>query len=198
MVTFRRSLGALAAVPLIAPLLPPIRSADAQTQSVIDTLAADGRFVLFLELIGRAGLTDQLHGLGPFTVFAPTDQVFGGALTSQLDNLLTRGVAGGSPASEGSGSRASGPNPDALRLSAVVGYFIMLGQALTLAQLTALDNQQLQTMNGMPIVVRVRPGQMPIVAGAGGLNIVPPVQIVQADIIATNGIIHVLGGIRFP
>ena len=34
--------------------------------------------------------------------------------------------------------------------------------------------------------------------GTGGINIVPPAPIVQADILATNGVVHALGGVPFP
>ena len=88
-------------------------------------------------------------------------------------------------------------NPDPVRVSAFVGYFIVPGQALTLAQLTAPGNLHLQTMNGTPIAVRARPGETPTVSGAGGLSIIRPFQVVQPDIPATNGVIHALGGTLF-
>ena len=185
---YRRSLGALAAAALISPPLPPGRAA-AQAGGLVDTLAADGRFVRFLDLIARAGLTDQLRGDVPFTVFAPTDQVFGEGRGSRLEDLLNQSLGDGG---------VSGASPDPVRLSAFVGYFIVPGQALTLAQLTAIGNLHLQTMNGTPIAVRARPGETPTVSGAGGLNIIRPFQIVQADIPAANGIIHALGGALFP
>ena len=194
----RRSLVALAAVALdSAPV--PTRGAAAQTGSVVDTLAADGRFVHFLDLIAGGGLTDQLQGDGPFTVFAPTDQVFGSRRGSHLaDFLLGQSTEDRSLGSGGRGSGVSGASPDPVRLSAFVGYFIVPGQALTLAQLTALGNLHLQTMNGTPIAVRARPGETPTVSGAGGLNIIRPFQIVQADIPAANGFIHALGGVLLP
>jgi len=92
----------------------------------------------------------------------------------------------------------TGASTDPARLSAFVGYFIVPGEALALAQLTAPGNPHLQTMNGTPIAVRARPGEMPTVSGAGGLNIIRPFRVVQADIPAANGIIHALGGVPFP
>ena len=172
--------------------------AAAQTGGVFDTLAADGRFIRFLDLIARAGLADPLRGDGSFTVFAPTDQVFGGASGhgSRLEDLLNQSTGDRGPGSGDGG--ASGASPDPIRLTALVGYFIVPGQALMLAQLTALGNLHLQTMNGTPIAVRAPPGETPTVSGAGGLNIIRPFQVVQADIPATNGIIHALGGVLFP
>jgi uncharacterized surface protein with fasciclin (FAS1) repeats len=34
--------------------------------------------------------------------------------------------------------------------------------------------------------------------GAAGLNVMPPAPITQADVPASNGIIHVLGAVIFP
>jgi uncharacterized surface protein with fasciclin (FAS1) repeats len=46
---------------------------------ISDTLATEGRFNNVLEMIGRAGFTDQLRGPGPLTLFAPTDGAMTGA-----------------------------------------------------------------------------------------------------------------------
>ncbi|MBW8269777.1 fasciclin domain-containing protein [Caldovatus sp. SYSU G05006] len=48
-------------------------------RNLADTLAADGRFGRFLELLSQAGLVDALRGAGPFTVLAPADAAFQGA-----------------------------------------------------------------------------------------------------------------------
>jgi uncharacterized surface protein with fasciclin (FAS1) repeats len=168
----RRALVASGATAPIASLLPR-QGAVAQTGTVVDTLATDGRFVRFLDLIDRAGLMEQLRDSGPFTVFAPTDQAFG------------------------SGGTVAIGTPDPVGPRAVVGYFILPGQALSLAQLTAFGDQGLLTLNGTPLAVRARPGETPTVSGAGQLNIIAPVPIVQTDIQATNGTIHALGG-TFP
>ena len=52
------------------------RPAQAQTRNVMETMAADGRFNRFIELIGRAGATDQLRSTAGVTVFAPVDAAF--------------------------------------------------------------------------------------------------------------------------
>jgi uncharacterized surface protein with fasciclin (FAS1) repeats len=46
------------------------------TQDIIATLKAAGNFSTFVGIIEKAGLTSQLEGPGPFTVFAPTDEAF--------------------------------------------------------------------------------------------------------------------------
>jgi uncharacterized surface protein with fasciclin (FAS1) repeats len=192
---------------LALPFLTP-RAGRAQMRNVVDTLAADGRFDRFLELIGRAGMTDQLRGAGPFTIFAPTNQAFNFANAARLDDLLNQGTGGGGSGTGGGGT-AGGASPDPVRLPAFVRYFIIPGRALTLGQLAQLGEAQLPTLNGAPLLVRATAGQPVTVAnpspvgasggfGAGGLNIVPPAPVVQADLPATNGIIHALGAVVFP
>jgi uncharacterized surface protein with fasciclin (FAS1) repeats len=51
-------------------LVPP-------TGNVLDVLAQDKQFSTLIELIKIAGLGDTLQQDGPYTVFAPTNQVFG-------------------------------------------------------------------------------------------------------------------------
>lgn len=202
--TTRRVLLAGLTVPVLAP-----RLGRAQTRTVIDTLAADGRFDRFIELISRSGMTETLRGVGPFTLFAPLNQAFLGANQAMLDNLLNQGTGGGGSGTGGGGGSASGGSPDPVRLPAFVRYYVVQGQAITLAQLTRVGEARLTTLNGAPLVVVARPGAPATVAnptpvgatggfGAGGLNLLPPVQIVQADIPATNGVVHAIGGVIAP
>jgi uncharacterized surface protein with fasciclin (FAS1) repeats len=179
--------------------LPAI--ARAQSRNVIDTLAADTRFNRFLELVGRAGATDQFRGSGPMTVFAPTEAAFNGVAANVLQDLLSQGVGGG----PGGGNLAGG-SPDMLRLRALIGYHVIPGVVLTSAQL--MGDRQYKTVNGAMLrvasdggklsAVNPAPGQQAGSFGAPGLNIMPPAVVEQPDIIATNGIIHAVGGVLFP
>lgn len=189
----RRTLFAAVGGLTLAPL-----AAKAQLRSVVDTLAADGRFNRFLELIGRAGMTDSLRGTGPFTIFAPTDAAFNAAPNFPVDQLLSQGSGGGA---------LSGESPDRLRLEAFVQYFIVSGRTWTLAQLTGEDHT-LKTDNGGVLLVSAKPGQVVTITnpqpgqgagfGAAGLNVMPPATLTQADLPASNGIVHAMGGVLFP
>ena len=65
-----------------------IQIAGAQSRDLIDTALATQKFNLFLSLCTDAGLTFQLKGSGPFTVYAPTDTAINAKYTkSQLDAL---------------------------------------------------------------------------------------------------------------
>ncbi|HYZ33327.1 MAG TPA: fasciclin domain-containing protein [Crenalkalicoccus sp.] len=185
-----------------------IRPARAQMRTVIDTLAADGRFTQFITMVQQAGLTERLRGPGPMTVFAPTDQAFTLAPAARLAEITQESSTGSGGGQSGGGGVVPSTGQDPVRLRGFVQYYIVPGRALTLASLTG-GQQQLSTENGQPLLVSAAPGQPVTVAnpapgagtggvGAAGLVVTPAAPVVQADVPATNGIIHVLGGVLFP
>jgi len=58
------------------------------SKNVVDTAAANGSFKTFGKALEHAGLRDTLRGLGPFTVFAPTDAAFDKLPGGTMDNLF--------------------------------------------------------------------------------------------------------------
>ena len=54
------------------------------TKNLLDTAAANGSFKTFGKAIERAGMSDTLRGVGPFTIFAPTDAAFENLPTANL------------------------------------------------------------------------------------------------------------------
>ena len=60
----------------------------ANTKNLLDTAAANGSFKTFGRAIERAGMSDTLRGVGPFTIFAPTDAAFDKLPSGKLDNLF--------------------------------------------------------------------------------------------------------------
>ena len=60
----------------------------ANTKNLVDTAAANGSFKTFGKAIERAGMSDTLRGVGPFTIFAPTDAAFDKLPSGKLDNLF--------------------------------------------------------------------------------------------------------------
>ena len=45
-------------------------------ETIVDVAAGIGRFATLLSAIEAAGLTEELAGAGPYTLFAPTDDAF--------------------------------------------------------------------------------------------------------------------------
>ena len=58
------------------------------TKNLVDTAAANGSFKTFGKAIERAGMSDTLRGVGPFTIFAPTDAAFDKLPADKLEYLF--------------------------------------------------------------------------------------------------------------
>lgn len=58
------------------------------SQNLMDAAAANGSFKTFGKAVEHAGLSDTFRGIGPFTIFAPTDAAFEKLPAGKLDNLL--------------------------------------------------------------------------------------------------------------
>lgn len=195
----RRAMLSAAAVLAVPALLTGHRAATAQSQvtSVIDTLAGEPRFNTLVNMAGRAGFTDQLRGPGPITVFAPTDEAFRLTGANIVADLLEQGSGG---------STLGGSSPDLVRLRALLQYHAVRGayRAIDLTpnmMLRTLNGNELQVVAGTGGQLALRnpaPGQQFAGMAAGGINILAPAQVVQADIPASNGIIHAIGGVLFP
>lgn len=60
----------------------------APTKNIVETVINAGDFATFAAAINAAGLTAELGGKGPFTVFAPTDEAFKKLPKGAYDSLL--------------------------------------------------------------------------------------------------------------
>jgi uncharacterized surface protein with fasciclin (FAS1) repeats len=60
----------------------------APTKNIVDTMIAAGNLATFASAVEAAGLTAELAGKGPFTVFAPTEEAFKKLPAGAYDNLL--------------------------------------------------------------------------------------------------------------
>ena len=65
-----------------------ITSNTPSSQNIIDAAAANGSFKTFGKAVERAGMSDTFRGVGPFTIFAPTDAAFEKLPAGKLEHLL--------------------------------------------------------------------------------------------------------------
>ena len=117
-----------------------------------------------------SGLTDQASAKGPYTVFAPTNEAFDKLPAGTLDELLK-------PAAKA-------------KLVKLLSYHVVKGK-LRAADLQ--DGQQLKTVTGGTLTVNKQGDAVTIVDGAGNSATVN-----QADVEATNGIIHSVDTVLMP
>jgi uncharacterized surface protein with fasciclin (FAS1) repeats len=156
------------AVETMAPeTMAPEASADAEG-TIVEVAAAAGDFTTLVAAVQAAGLAETLSGPGPFTVFAPTDEAFAGA----LDSL---------------GLTAEELLADTETLSSILTYHVVSGEVPSSAVVT-MDGQSAATVNGADVAIGVD-GQTVTVNDA---------TVTAVDIPASNGIIHVIDSVLLP
>ena len=101
----------------------------APTKNIVDTVIAAGQFMTLAGAIKAAGLTDELAGKGPFTMFAPTDEAFKKLPAGAYDNLLK----------------------DAGKLKAVLNYHVVPGYLMA----RDLKPGEVATAQGTPLTAVV-------------------------------------------
>lgn len=203
MYTRRLALGAAAllATPAIlraqtviqaAPGTSPLPSAP----DLPNRLAASPEFSKFVELLQVSGMINDLRGTQPLTVFAPTNAAIDSIPAIVLQDLTGR-------------SQRQDASPDTVRLRALVAHHVISGQHLSPEFLGRV--QDVPSRNGglvrvdgsgrvMTVKVAVPEGgaSSNYATGAGGFNIQPPAEVVRADIMASNGVIHAINGVMIP
>jgi len=104
-------------------------SNTAPTKNIVDTMIAAGHFTTFAAAVNAAGLTGELVGKGPFTVFAPTDEAFKKLPPGGYDSLLK----------------------DVGKLKAILNYHVVSGY------FTARDvkSGEVMTLQGSPLTTAV-------------------------------------------
>lgn len=154
---------------VLSLMLAPVA---AQDDTIVDIAVNDDRFSTLVAAVTAAQLGDTLAGEGPFTVFAPTNAAFEAAL-GELE-LAPTDVLG---------------NIDLL--TSILTYHVVEGAVLS----TDLeDGMEVATLNGATITIRVAGnGTVSVIDGMGRQAVVS-----QADIEASNGVIHVINNVLLP
>jgi uncharacterized surface protein with fasciclin (FAS1) repeats len=130
-----------------------------------------GTFSTLVAALQKAGLVDTFNGSQQFTVFAPTNDAFDAAAAA----LLGPGKTGLDLVNA----------LDVATLTAVLKYHVAQGDRTAQA---VLSSGQVRMLDGNFAPVTVE-GAGAFIAGA---------KIIKTDITASNGIIHVIGGVMLP
>ncbi|MBI5552977.1 MAG: fasciclin domain-containing protein [Desulfobacterales bacterium] len=139
---------------------------------IVDTAIAAGNFTTLVAAVQAAGLEEALRGPGPFTVFAPTDDAFAAIPADVLDDLVT--------------------NPNKAALQDILKYHVFDGEVLA-ADALGLAGQQVIMLNGDLLGLEEVDGDL-VLNSAGSA----PATVTVTDIIATNGVIHVIDAVLSP
>lgn len=142
--------------------------AAAAEGDIVDTANAAGDFTTLTQALEAAGLVETLKGDGPFTVFAPTDEAFDTLPEGTLDELM------------------ADPTGD---LAQILQFHVIEGEVMA-ADVLEMDGQQVATLQGAEFTVEVEGENVALVDGNG-----TRINVVDTDVDATNGVIHVLDGV---
>lgn len=137
-------------------------------KDIIDNAVNSRDHTTLVAAVKAAGLVDTLKGKGPFTVFAPTDAAFAKLPKGTVETLLK-------------------PENKA-KLTAILTYHVVPGKYPASRILKAKAKQfGVKSVQGSNVEVDIRKGVK--VSGA---------TVTKPDIMATNGIIHVIDAVIMP
>ena len=139
------------------------------SKNVVQIAEHNPQLSTLVAAIKAAGLVHTLEGNGPFTVFAPTNRAFAALPKGTLKTLLE-------PANKG-------------ELASILTYHVVPG-ALKASQ---IQPGMVKTVKGASFTVSTANGKVTITDGKGST-----VQVIKANIGASNGVIHVINGVLLP
>ncbi|MGO9399415.1 MAG: fasciclin domain-containing protein [Xanthobacteraceae bacterium] len=184
-------LAAAAALALTASVTAPL-AADAMSEktvnvggapmypskNIIQNAVNSKDHTTLVAAVKAAGLVDTLSGPGPFTVFAPTNAAFAKLPAGTVDNLLK-------------------PENKAT-LVKVLTYHVVPGRMTAVSLMKAVKEGEgaakLKTVAGEDIWVKqAGPGKLTITDSKGDVAMVT-----IADVLQSNGVIHVIDTVLLP
>jgi uncharacterized surface protein with fasciclin (FAS1) repeats len=127
--------------------------------------------------VTQAGLVETLNSAGPFTVFAPTDEAFGRVPLATRTALMT----------------------DAMKpaLTKVLTYHVVPGRITAsdlVGRIRAGGGRTTVTTVAGEALTFTMSGDRVMVGGMGGSSAF----VTQADVMQSNGVIHVIDGVLLP
>lgn len=154
----------------IATLLAGVAfTAPAFAANIVETASRAGTFNTLIAAAKAAGLADLLATKGHITVFAPTDAAFAALPPGTVESLLRP------------------ENKD--KLAAILSYHVV-GRAIPAARVPT-ERTQVRTLKAT--------GDRSIAVRRQGSGVtVDNARVIQADIKADNGIIHVIDRVLIP
>jgi uncharacterized surface protein with fasciclin (FAS1) repeats len=152
--------------------------APAATGTVVSVAQGNPDFSTLVSAVTAAGLGDTLNGAGPYTVFAPTNAAFEKVPAATRESLMA-------PAGKAD-------------LTRILTYHVVPGRvdAATLTQQIKAGggSAQLTTVQGGVLTARAgADGSVTLTDAKGGVS-----RVVQADVPASNGVIHAIDTVVMP
>ena len=147
-----------------------------ETKNIVENAVNSADHTTLVAAVKAAGLVDTLASAGPFTVFAPVNAAFAALPAGTVETLLKP------------------ENKDTL--TKVLTAHVVAG-TITSATLRAKANKngfvQLTTVSGDALSVKVDGDKFYVFDESGGVA-----EITIADVIQSNGVIHVVNKVLLP
>lgn len=170
----------MAGAGMAAPGMAPVMVGGAPmyaSRDIIDNAVNSKDHTTLVAAVKAAGLVETLKGLGPFTVFAPTNAAFAALPAGTVDTLL---------------QPANKP-----MLTKVLTYHVVPGRidAAALGQQIAAGGGRatLRTVSGGTLTAMMRGPNVVITDSKGGMAMVTTANVYQS-----NGVIHVVDKVLLP
>ncbi|HEX9865547.1 MAG TPA: fasciclin domain-containing protein [Acidimicrobiia bacterium] len=137
-------------------------------EDVLAVAEGEGDLDTFLAATEAAGIMEDFHGEGPFTLFIPTDEAFAAYL-------------------DGAGMSQEEAFAGAEMLQSILGQHVVTMMEDS-EMVMGMDGQTFTTLSGGPLEVTVD----------GDNVMVGDANIIRYDIAASNGVIHVIDAVLTP
>lgn len=162
---------------IAAPALADHHKEMKAEANIVQTAVGTGMHNTLVAAVQAAGLVDTLSSPGPFTVFAPTDAAFAKLPAGTVETLVK-------PENKGT-------------LTAILTYHAVAGK-VTAGDLIKLINDNggkatIPTVAGGTLSAAIEGGNVVITDAKGGKT-----TVVKADVMTSNGVIHVTDGVFLP
>ncbi len=146
-------------------------------KTIVDVAIGNEDFSTLVAALKAADLVSALQGDGPFTVFAPTNEAFAKIDATTLNSLLEK------------------KNQKAL--ANILTYHVIPGKLTANDVVAALKkgkgSVEIKALNGQILTVMQKDGKIWLKDQAGNVS-----EIVATDVMASNGVIHVISSVVMP
>jgi uncharacterized surface protein with fasciclin (FAS1) repeats len=174
--TFSHSLRAMCAASALL-CLSTLAQAQMADKNIVENAVASSVHTTLVAAVTAADLADALSGPGPLTVFAPTNDAFGKLPAGTVETLVK-------------------PENKAALVKILTSHVVAgTYTAADIIKHTKNGKKRfnLKTLSGAPLTFELRKSGVWIYDQSGGAA-----QVVVADLVASNGIIHATSAVSLP
>ncbi|WP_370588515.1 fasciclin domain-containing protein [Robiginitalea sp. SC105] len=145
--------------------------------TIVEIATGNEQFSTLVTALGAAELVGTLSSEGPFTVFAPTNAAFEKLPAGTVEALLKK--------------------ENAAKLTKVLTYHVVAGEYKAEAVIKAINDNNnafpVKTVEGTVLTLSLKDGNVMLTDAAGNMS-----TVIQPDVDASNGVIHVIDSVVMP